>query len=216
MKSLRLFSAVVLLSFALHVVPSYAQDGAAELLPKQIATLHPTTRTTLSLIRDTLGDDHLTPWLQAIALQESNGGLATVSSTGSYGIMQIQISTAIYVLRAHPSLVPVVGNHISWATASRTDVKRLLISDPVASIRIAHALLSDYLVISKGNLDRAVAAYNVGIGAVAHVHFTTFKYVKDVKKYLTNIVQPFNAVVETPQVPDNVVQVPVPSINTGE
>lgn len=68
----------------------------------------------------------------------------------------------------------------------------LLVTNEEANIRIAAYHFKLYLALSKGNWERAVAAYNVGIGAVKRIgNPSNFGYVKAIKTKLAAL-KPFN------------------------
>lgn len=135
--------------------------------------------------------------LQAILLQESSGVTPPLKSklpslTVSYGLMQVQINSAKSVLARFPELMERYFPQRSVKNVTNKEVMDLLVTNDDANIRIAAYHFNLYLALSNGNWDRAVAAYNVGIGAVKRIgNPSQFGYVKDIKKRL-HMIKPFN------------------------
>lgn len=135
--------------------------------------------------------------LQAILLQESGGVLPALrnkqpSLTTSYGLMQVQINSAKSILTRYPQLMSLYFPERKVRSLSNKEVMELLIFNTDANIRIAAYHFNLYAEMSNGDLDRALAAYNVGIGAVKRItNPSKFGYVVDIKKRLVAI-HPFN------------------------
>lgn len=134
--------------------------------------------------------------LQAILLQESGGAVKQkqikVSRSLSYGVMQVQIIAARAVFRGYPLLVEKYFSKPDFLITDR-EIVDLLVNDDDANIRIAAYHFDQYLKQSNGNWSRAVAAYNVGIGAVTKIgNPAEHKYVRAIKTRL-KLIKPFNA-----------------------
>lgn len=136
--------------------------------------------------------------LQAILLQESSGVTPLPrgkqpSLTHSYGLMQVQINSAKSTFNQFPELMERYFPQRTVKSLSNKEVMDLLVTNDDANIRIAAYHLNLYIKLSNGNWERAVAAYNVGIGAVKKIgNPANFGYVKDIKKRLL-MIKPFNA-----------------------
>lgn len=138
--------------------------------------------------------------LQAILIQESNGGLAgsvgnLSSPVGkrSYGVMQVQLSAARSVLSRTPQVLNTYFPSRSYRSLVDEEIIALLITNVEANIRIAAHHLKIYMSISRGDWSRAVAAYNVGIGGVEKIPVPAeHQYVVDIRQILTTMVKPFN------------------------
>jgi len=138
--------------------------------------------------------------LQAILMQESNGGLAgnvgNLSSPigkRSYGVMQVQLSAARSVLTRTPQLMNTYFPTREYKSLADEEIIALLITNAEANIRIAAHHLKIYMAISKGDWNKAVAAYNVGIGGVERIpEPAEYHYVINIKQIINNMVKPFN------------------------
>jgi Transglycosylase SLT domain len=149
-----------------------------------------------------------TELLQAISLQETNGGTSDLVGSRhlspinrSYGIMQVQIGTARSILSRDLALKETLFPGQSTKNISNQQLITLLMENDEANITIAAKVLQLYTTLCKGNIDKAVAAYNMGIGAVESLkHPSSFKYVVEVKNKLRTIVRPFNLLNDLPTV----------------
>lgn len=139
--------------------------------------------------------------LQAILLVESRGGVGSlIGGAGlpilkrSYGIMQVQINTARSVLERTPTLVDRYFPERPYRSITNDEIIKLLLTNNEANIRIAAYNFKMNMSFVKGNWDRAVAAYNVGIGTVLKtgINCSEYGYVKLVKSKLTTTVRKFN------------------------
>lgn len=137
--------------------------------------------------------------MQALMLQESGGRSALVGNKTapinkrSYGIMQVQIVAARSVMQRYPDIVDRYFPNRSASSITNHELVDLLLSNDEANIRIAAYHFRLYLSIAKGNWDRAVAGYNMGIGNAIHLSDPAdVGYVVGVKQKLNKIVKPFN------------------------
>lgn len=132
--------------------------------------------------------------IQSILLQESNGGMsARLSSGGSYGIMQVQTVAARSVFKHYPELQE--RYFPGKKTISNADIVTLLMTNKEFNVKIAVRHFSIYLKLCKGNLDKTIAGYNLGIGKVLRKStddFSTLKYVKQVRLRQRTDVDQFN------------------------
>lgn len=135
--------------------------------------------------------------LQAILLQESSGVTPVPKSkkaslSVSYGLMQVQINSAKSVFARFPELMDRYFPQRDLKSLSNKEIMDLLVTDEDANIRIAAYHFNLYLKLCNGNWDKAVAAYNVGIGAVNRIgNPAKFGYVKEIKHRL-DMIKPFN------------------------
>lgn len=139
--------------------------------------------------------------MQAILMQESNGGThptligssnAPISKR-SYGVMQVQVATARSMLERYDLLRDNYFPTREIARVSDKEIRLMLLQNHRANIEISAALFALYLQLSNGSVDRAIAAYNVGIGGVKRLRSpSTFKYVREVRQKLKAVVNPFN------------------------
>lgn len=130
--------------------------------------------------------------LQAIMLQESGGYLIKTiqppSKTRSYGIMQVQIVAARSMLSRNPELLELYFPDRKYRSLSDKEIVNLLVMDDDANMRIAAYHFKTYLDLCSGDWNKAVAAYNVGIGAVQRIpNPVKFGYVKAIKTRLQSI-----------------------------
>lgn len=139
--------------------------------------------------------------LQAMLLQETNGGLHPTCmsnphsppSQRSYGLMQVQIVAARSILQRYPTLMDDYYPGRELKRVSDREIVNMLMTNPVANIRIAAYHFNLYLNMVKGDVSRAIAAYNVGIGGVTKLKSPAhYKYVVQVKQKLNAVVKPFN------------------------
>lgn len=138
--------------------------------------------------------------LQAILLLETRGGKTVPignreSPVGkrSYGLMQVQVVAARSILQRNPSLVVRYFPDRTYNSVLDEEIIALLLTNDEANIRIAAHHFKLYLQLSDGDWDRAVAAYNVGIGGVKNIPDPAkFEYVIKIKAKLEEDVRPFN------------------------
>jgi hypothetical protein len=138
--------------------------------------------------------------LQAIAIQETMagdggmiGGLNKPFIHRSYGLMQIQINSAKHIFKTYPKIFDEFYPGKSLKDVSDKEISNLLLTNYDANIHIAAALFNLYYKMVNNDLDKAIAAYNVGIRKVLkNPNLKHMTYVKDVKKHLTHYVVPFN------------------------
>lgn len=139
--------------------------------------------------------------LQAMLMQESNGGThptlvgspkAPISKR-SYGVMQVQVATARHLLKRYEHLRDKYFPEREINRVPDKEIRTMLLKNHKANVEIAAVLFDLYLQISNGSVDRAIAAYNVGIGGVKKLRTpSTFKYVREVRQKLKTVVKPFN------------------------
>jgi Transglycosylase SLT domain len=138
--------------------------------------------------------------LQAILLQETGGGKsASIGNKGSpvgkrsYGLMQVQVVAARSILERNPSVMERYFPGRTHKSLFDEEIIALLLTNDEANIRIAAHHFNLYLKLSDGDWERAVAAYNAGIGGVQRIpEPSEFPYVVDVKAKLEDVVRPFN------------------------
>jgi hypothetical protein len=138
--------------------------------------------------------------LQAILLLETRGGKSVPignreSPVGkrSYGLMQVQVVAARSILQRNPSLFKRYFPERTYNSVLDEEIIALLLTNDEANIRIAAHHFKLYLQLSDGDWDRAVAAYNVGIGGVENIPDPAeFEYVIKIKAKLEEDVRPFN------------------------
>lgn len=138
--------------------------------------------------------------LQAILLKETSGGTSVLignrnSPVGkrSYGVMQVQVVAARSVLRRYPKVFARYFPKRTYNSVLDEEVIALLLTNNEANIRIAAHHFQLYLSLCEGDWEKAVAAYNAGIGAVENIAVPAeFQYVIDVKDKIETIVRPFN------------------------
>lgn len=139
--------------------------------------------------------------MQGMLLQESNGGLVK-SLVGSprapvdkrsYGLMQVQVVAAKWVLKQHPELLEQYFPGRVLTDLRNKEIIQLLLNDHRANVTIAVHHYQSYLQMLKGDHTRTIAAYNVGIGGVQRLRNPgRFKYVVEVKQKIREVVKPFN------------------------
>lgn len=138
--------------------------------------------------------------LQAILLKETSGGTSILignrnSPVGkrSYGVMQVQVVAARSVLQRYPKVFARYFPNRTYNSVLDEEVIALLLTNNEANIRIAAHHFQLYLSLCEGDWEKAVAAYNAGIGAVQNIAVPAeFQYVIDVKNKIETIVRPFN------------------------
>lgn len=139
--------------------------------------------------------------MQSILLQETGGGVSSlVGNPGapktqrSYGLMQLQVSAARSVLSRQPELCDEIFNDQQCNRKLSDDkIIHVLLTNPIANIKIATYHFQLYLSIVRGDWNRAVAGYNAGIGtALKMKNPGKFKYVQEISKKQTNLVDRFN------------------------
>ncbi len=136
------------------------------------------------------GDVHA-KLLQAVLMQETIAGhlgrighLWAPIGKRSYGVMQVKVSAARDVLRSQPD----------WGHFSTDDqLIGKLMADDEFNMRVASAFLL-YLREKTRSDHSALVAYNIGLRASRRVaNPAAFRYVKRVKRYITKVVEPYNA-----------------------
>lgn len=138
--------------------------------------------------------------LQAILLQETRAGTTEPignknSPVGkrSYGLMQVQVVAARSIFERVPSVFKMYFPDRKYSSVADEEIIALLLTNDEANIRIAAHHFNLYLRLSGGDWNRAVAAYNAGIGAVQNIAVPSeFGYVIKVKAALETTVRPFN------------------------
>lgn len=138
-------------------------------------------------------------YLQAIMMQESRGVSGQIGNKAaemkkrSYGLMQVQIPSARSILKQHSRVRDLYFPNRSVATVSDAEIERLLLRNDEANVRIAAHHFKRDLAESKGNIDRALASYNLGSGGVKKIkNHSRFPYVVGVKRHLQRTIVPFN------------------------
>jgi hypothetical protein len=138
--------------------------------------------------------------LQAILLQETRGGQTEPignkdSPVGkrSYGLMQVQVVAARSIFTRTPAVYERYFPNRKYNTIADEEIIALLLTNDEANIRIAAYHFKLYLQLSSGDWNRAVAAYNAGIGAVNNIPKPSeFDYVVKVKAKMETDVRAFN------------------------
>lgn len=139
--------------------------------------------------------------LQAMLLQETNGGLHPTCMSNprlplrqrSYGLMQVQVVAARSILQRFPILMDAYYPGRELNRVSDWEIVKLLMKNPIANIQIAAYHFNLYLRMMGGNISKAIAAYNVGIGGVTKLKSPAhYKYVVQVMQKLNTVVKPFN------------------------
>lgn len=138
--------------------------------------------------------------LQAILMQESGGRAHnavgnTNSPVGkrSYGLMQVQLAAARSVLQRYPKVYNKYFAGRKYGSVMDEEIIALLLTNDEANARIAAYHFKLYLTMSDGDWDRAVAAYNAGIGGVENIpNPSEYQYVVDVREKMADVVRPFN------------------------
>lgn len=138
--------------------------------------------------------------LQAILLKETRGGQTEpIGNKGSpvgkrsYGLMQVQTVAARSVFQRFPEVYQRYFPTRKYNTIADEEIIALLLTNDEANIRIAAYHFQLYLRLSGGNWNKAVAAYNTGIGAVERIGDpAVFPYVVDVRAKIATEVREFN------------------------
>lgn len=138
--------------------------------------------------------------LQAMLLQETNGGLServgakhAPVNKRSYGLMQVQIVAARSVLQRFTNLMEQYFPQRAYRSVTDKEIVNLLLDNDEANIRIAAYHFNLYMKLSNGNWNKAVAAYNMGIGNAMKIsNHGDVSYVRDIKQKLNTIVRVFN------------------------
>ena len=138
--------------------------------------------------------------LEAILLQETNGGRSTLignkdSPVGkrSYGLMQVQVCAAREVLERNPSLFNEYFPKRTYSSIADEEVIALLLTNREANVRIAAYHFKYYKALAGGDWDKTVAGYNGGVVLMQKIkHPAEYGYVKDIREKLTSTVRPFN------------------------
>lgn len=134
--------------------------------------------------------------VQGILMQESKGGQSPslvgsrAGNVGnrSYGIMQIKVDTARHVLAKNPVLATKLLHSTPLSKITDEEIIVLLMTNHDASIRIGCYLLLSYFKIVGYNWDKAIVAYNVGIGnALKMPNILEHSYLHDVKRHMVKI-----------------------------
>lgn len=135
--------------------------------------------------------------IQSIAMQETLAGgfgdgigdKVLPPFKRSYGVMQVKIATAQWVLRHYPDL------REKWFDGKKNITKEqfreVLIKNDHANIEIGaknFALMVKYT----NSWKEAVVAYNRGLGGVKEVDVNTHHYYTNVRNKLLTVVRPFN------------------------
>lgn len=141
----------------------------------------------------------LSETLQGILLVESNAGRAPIAdyklpvAKRSYGIMQVQPGAARSVFTRVPHIMEQFFPHRSYKSITDSEIIKLLSYNAEANLIIATHHLNIYMTLASHRWDVAVAGYNMGIGgALRSANHAQRTYVKKVKRYIQQIVHPFN------------------------
>lgn len=171
-------------------------------LPKVYATTpHDVKTQNLIMVHEVASKYGYPEVMQAMLLQESNGGThpTLIGSPNappnkrSYGVLQVQVATARTLLKRYSYLHDMYFPDRAVSNVSDREIQTLLLRDHRANAEMAVALFDLYLRMSNGNVDRTIAAYNVGIGGVKKLRSpSNFKYVREVRQKMKTVVKPFN------------------------
>lgn len=138
--------------------------------------------------------------IEAILLQESTGRStdpignknAPVGKR-SYGLMQLQVVAARSILGREPKLVQQYFPGRKYSSIADEEIIALLLTNDEANIRIAAHHFKLYLNLCDGDWNKAVAAYNTGIGGVNNIENPAeYQYVVSIKTKLESEVRSFN------------------------
>ena len=137
--------------------------------------------------------------IQAIMLQESGaskmaavGNKAAPVGKRSYGLMQVQVVAARSIFERQTKVRLKYFPGRKYKSIMDEEIIALLLTNDEANIRIAAYHFNLYLKLSDGNWDRAVAAYNMGIGGVQRVsNYAELTYVIEIRGRL-GAVRAFN------------------------
>jgi hypothetical protein len=141
--------------------------------------------------------------VQAILLKESKAGKSAslvgsrTANVGnrSYGVMQIKVEAARSVLTKQPQLVKRYFPTRSYSSLVDEEIIALLLTNHEANIRIGCHHLMIYNKIVDGDWDKAVVAYNIGIGNVlksSDEHIKNHPYLDSVYTLQHEVVYAFN------------------------
>lgn len=142
--------------------------------------------------------------MQAIVMQETLAGhfgyrigdLNLPVGKRSYGIAQVKVATARFVLNNYHELKDQYFGTRKLRRVSDEEIIVLLMTDDEACMVIAARNFELMLKFSKGRWAPAVAAYNQGWGRARDMENPrTFKYVKEIVHRIKKEVRPFNKVV---------------------
>jgi hypothetical protein len=107
--------------------------------------------------------------------------------------MQVQVVAARSILQRHPEMVKKYFPGRVYASLADEEIIALLLTNDEANIRIAATHFKLYMQLCGGDWDRAVAAWNAGIGGVENIPDPAeYDYVISVKSKLDNVVRSFN------------------------
>lgn len=138
--------------------------------------------------------------LQAMLLQETNGGLSDrvgarhePAHRRSYGLMQVQIVAARSVLQRFSEVMDKYFPNRNVRSVTDREIVSLLLDNDEANVRIAAYHFNLYMKLSNGNWNKAVAAYNMGIGNAMKINnHGDVRYVREIKQKLATVVKVFN------------------------
>lgn len=142
--------------------------------------------------------------MQAIVMQETLAGhfgyrigdLNLPVGRRSYGIAQVKVSTARFVLNNYHELKDQYYGDRKLRNVADEELIVLLMTNDEACMVIAARNFEMMLKFSKGRWAHAVAAYNQGWGRVREMENPRqFKYVKKITHRIKKQVRPFNKVV---------------------
>lgn len=149
---------------------------------------------TIKAVGDELGHGTV---IQAIAYHESRAAMVPLpkgrfSKAWCFGPMQMKLGTARAVYKMFPQLV--TQNHPTKSSVqelSDRDIVYALTKDVSASARLASYYFDYCLTWAKGNVDLAIAAYNLGTGGAERVrhHPSSLAYVRAVKSLIRSFAQ---------------------------
>lgn len=169
-------------------LPKDLKYGAYVLTPEQQYIL---------LLAEKIGQEVGYPeTVQAIAMQETLAG-AFGDGIGdkslpvlerSYGIMQVKVVTAMFVLRHFPEIKE---KYFKETPLTPVNIRDELLNNHEANITIgAHNFL--LMVKYTPNWRSAVVAYNRGIAGYKRVNVDTHHYLKGIAYKLNHVIRPFN------------------------
>jgi len=167
--------------------------------------------TNLNLLKVMLKEmnlSHHTETLQSIMMVETRAGTSgqvglpnAHPSFRSYGLMQVTVPTARAMFKRFPDLFDQFFSGRSLAKVTDVEIKNLLLKNTKANILLGIHVFTLYLDIVNGETDRAVAAYNMGIGnALKRKNAPKAKYVQDVNQWKPMMVT-FNREQEVDELP---------------
>lgn len=141
--------------------------------------------------------------MQAIVMQETLAGhygyrigdLNLPVGKRSYGIAQVKVATARFVLNNYHELKDQYFGTRKLRRITDEEIIVLLMTDDEACMVIAARNFELMLKFSKGKWASAVAAYNQGLGGARKIENPRqFKYVKEIVHRIKKQVRPFNKV----------------------